>query len=144
MRQHTWAATMPKIYKSVPAALTMCPCEYGPCGYCSSGSHENCAYDKPRSAQWTASRTNVPAGWVTTADQQFPSLGGTDSWQIWEAGIQYDSRCPCARADHHGALIEPADPVKGRQATVFDILDHDIQKGPVWNTVRLAGDMPTR
>lgn len=45
---------------------------------------------------------------------------------------------------HHGALIEPADPVKGRQATVFDILDHDIQKGPVWNTVRLAGDMPTR
>lgn len=66
VRKHAWT-------------LTMCPCEYGPCGNCSAGQHENCPYDNPKNAQWAANRTNVPAGWITTTNEQVPTLGGTES-----------------------------------------------------------------
>ncbi|MDO5067634.1 MAG: nucleoside 2-deoxyribosyltransferase domain-containing protein [Propionibacteriaceae bacterium] len=49
----------------------------------------------------------VHAGWITTTDEQDLTLGGTNNWQPWEAGIQHDARCPCALADHHGALNQP-------------------------------------
>lgn len=70
VRDHAWTAVMRKTYASVPAVLTMCPCEYGPCGHCSAGSHENCAYDNPSNTQWAANRANVPADWITTTAEQ--------------------------------------------------------------------------
>ncbi|WP_420896350.1 DUF6248 family natural product biosynthesis protein [Actinomyces naeslundii] len=41
VRDHAWTAVMRKTYASVPAVLTMCPCEYGPCGHCSAGSQHD-------------------------------------------------------------------------------------------------------
>ena len=122
VRQHAWTQTMRKTYKSTPAVLVMCPCEYGPCGYCTSGHHAACAHNDPRNAQWTASLSNAPAGWITTADEKVPTLGGAESWQLWEAGVQHDARCCCAREDHHGALKEPTDPNDGQQTTIYDFL----------------------
>lgn len=119
VRDHAWTAVMRKTYASVPAVLTMCPCEYGPCGHCSAGSHENCAYDDPNNAQWAANRADVPAGWITNADEQVPTLGGAESWQFWEAGIQHDGRCPCAIAGHYGAI--------GIQTTIFDIIGQNVR-----------------
>lgn len=126
-REHAWTPAMRKTFESVPAALTMCPCQYGPCGNCSAGCHEDCPYDDPSNAEWAARLADVSAGWITTATEQVPTLGGTDSWQLWEAGIQHEGRCPCALADHHGALTEPVDPSEGRQLTIFDILNPDIR-----------------
>jgi len=97
VRQHAWTQTMRKTYKSTPAVLVMCPCEYGPCGYCTSGHHAACAHNEPRNAQWTASLSNAPAGWITTADEKVPTLGGTESWQLWEAGVQRRSLLLCPR-----------------------------------------------
>ena len=114
VRKHAWTPAMRKTYASVPAVLAMCPCEYGPCGNCSAGQHENCPYDNPNNAQWAANRANVPAGWITTTNEQVPTLGGAESWQIWEAGIRHEGRCPCSIANHHGAI--------GIQTTIFDII----------------------
>ena len=122
VREHAWTEAMRKTYSSTPAVLAMCPCEHGPCGNCSAGHHADCPYDKPSNAQWATGRANVHVGWITTADEQVPTLGGTDSWQLWEAGIQHDARCPCALADHHGALNQPTDPVTGQQTTIYDFL----------------------
>lgn len=51
-----------------------------------------------------------------------PPLGGTESWQLWEAGVQHDARCCCAREDHHGALKELTDPNDSQQTTIYDFL----------------------
>lgn len=127
VRKYAWTPAMRKTYKSVPARLTMCPCQYGPCSHCSSGKHEDCPYNDPSNAEWAASRADVPAGWITTTTEQVPTLGGTGSWQLWEADIQHDSRCPCALADHHGALTEPVDPIKGQQLNIFDTIGYNVQ-----------------
>ena len=113
---------MRKTYRSTPAVLVMCPCEYGPCGHCASGNHTACAHNDPANAQWAASLSNVNAGWITTAYEKVPTLGGTESWQLWEAGVQHDARCCCAREDHHGALKELTDPNDSQQTTIYDFL----------------------
>lgn len=115
VRRHAWTAAMRKTYRSTPAILTMCPCQYGPCGHCTEERHDECPYDAD--PQWAASHADVCAGWITDADETVPNLGGSDSWRIWEAGIRHDGRCPCWRADHHGALKAQA-----RQMTIFDYL----------------------
>ena len=102
VREHVWTRAMRKVYAETPAIHSMCPCEYGPCGRCSAGRHDRCPYTDPRHAQWAAARADVPAGWVTYADCQVPTHGGTETWQVWEAGVTHDARCPCARAGHPG------------------------------------------
>ncbi|MDO4900856.1 DUF6248 family natural product biosynthesis protein [Actinomyces sp.] len=124
VRERAWTKAMRKTYRSVPAVLTTCPCEYGPCGHCSAGHHTDCPYEKPNNAQWAADRADVPAGWLTWPDKGVPNLGGTESWQVWETGVRHDGRCNCYLAGHHGALNQPsADPHKGRQTTIYDFLN---------------------
>ena len=61
----------------------------------------------------------LPLAGITTADEQVPTLGGAESWQLWEAGVQHDARCSCAREDHHGALN---DLTNSQQTTIYDFL----------------------
>ena len=103
MRARVWTRAMRKVYAETPAIHGMCPCEYGPCGRCSAGRHDQCPYTDPHHTQWAAARADVPAGWVTYADCQVPTHGGAETWQVWEAHVTHDARCPCARAGHPGS-----------------------------------------
>lgn len=120
VRKHAWTRAMRRTHRHCPAIHSKCPCQYGPCGSCSAGDHARCPYSLPEHAAWAATHADVPAGHVTYADTTIPSLGGPSTWQLWETGTTHDSRCPCARDNHHG-WTPPASP--GRQTTIYDFLD---------------------
>lgn len=115
VRRHVWTAAMRKVYATTPAILTMCQCQYGPCGRCAQGHHDECPYND--NTAWATSKADVNAGWITYGDQMVPTLGGDYSWQVWEAGVRHEGRCPCWLAGHHGELKD-----EGRQMTIFDYI----------------------
>ena len=107
VREHAWTPAMRRQWRQIPAVYSMCPCEYGPCGRGAAGEGESCS-GLGGGAEGAAAHSDVPAGWVTDRLAGIPTLGGAESWAVWEAGVRHDSRCPCHRRGHIPRR-EPAD-----------------------------------
>lgn len=119
VREHAWTDAMRQDYQDYPVWMSSCPCGLGPCGLCSQGDHHKCpvslARSDPAMAAWVEARSDVPVGWVTMGeDRMVSSLGGADTWQVWEASWRHDGRCPCGLAGHPGAWVRAARTGDGR------------------------------
>lgn len=120
VREHVRTAQCRKDWASfIRDGRMVCPCEWGPCGWCKEGRHENCPYERSGvPVSWKQKNADFPLGWVG-------SIKGTafDRAQVFDARVKHDGRCSCFRAGHGGRLP----PV---QLDIWDFIEEEVSGCP--------------
>lgn len=112
VREYVWTKAMRATFAQVPAIYSKCPCQYGPCGYCTDGHHEMCPYERTDVSQtWKDQKSDYPETWIVSSR----GTAYADA-EVRLVGVRHDSRCSCWRARHHGADLPPV------QLDLIDIL----------------------
>ncbi|NEA22657.1 DUF6248 family natural product biosynthesis protein [Actinomadura bangladeshensis] len=118
IRDHAWTAPM---RREDADAAPLCPCQYGPCGYCLHGRHDTCinqqSWSKRRVAGYVCGRDGItpldfpePYGHETDASATVPHH--TSIAQVWLADrvCRWVCPCDCRNAGAPPAKDPPAEP----------------------------------
>lgn len=124
VREHAWTKTMRATYASTPLFFHHCSCQWGRCGHCARGDHQNCTHG-PRGYQPFPS----PEGYITNSREQVLGLPtwfdhperSATGWHrsaaamVWLADRRCVWSCPCACRANEPALPQPVVLVSTRE-----------------------------